>query len=414
MNNVVLSLQEETGDEGFLEDLEALRKLALNYTNAINALIFSEDEDKGSQIAEAESLLSELSVIIGRVHEYLTEETRSTYRQFNENRTRTEIIAVVAFLIITLINLATIFLFTNNLMRPVKALTAAAREVSEGSFHVPSLDEKVKTEEFRILTAAFKQMAGSISSLVGELSEMVDVERRLKEEELKNERNRLLLKEAELLALQSQVNPHFIFNTLNIIAKIAYTEEADKTATIIGSLAKMLRYSLGSLKKVTTLEQEVLNLEDYIFIQKTRFAERLEYIKEIECDISAVQVPCLTIQPIVENAIMHGIENREEGGYVRVRCFRQDGYAVVEIEDNGVGIPGGILENIFKKDDSRHHKGHTTGLGINNVKERLEKLYNRQDIFEIRSEEERGTTVRMKLPVNNETGGEEHIQTVDR
>ena len=252
-------------------------------------------------------------------------------------------------------------------------------------------------------------MAESISHYIKGLNEKMDVERRLKEEEVKNERNQMLLKEAELLALQSQVNPHFMFNTLNIIAKIAYTEDADKTATIIGAMSKMLRYSLGSLKKVTSLEQEMTSLEDYIFIQKTRFADRLEYKKDVNCDISRVQMPSLTIQPIVENAILHGIEGKEEGGYVHILIYNENCNVTIDIEDNGIGIPENVLESIFSKNEKRPHKGHITGLGINNVKERLEIMYGRQDIFEIFSEENKGTLVRIRLPFERGEGGTEYV-----
>lgn len=409
MNNVILGLKKNMHSNRLDSDLTNLENIAMSYSGVINQLIFAEESDKGKYIAEAEEILSKVSVSINKVYKFLTEELRTTYKQFNTNRNNTEILTFIIFFIITLVNLTTIFLFTNNLMKPVRALTTAAREVSKGSFHVSALDEKTTTEEFKILNSAFKHMAESIGHYVNDLNKKVDVERRLKEEEVKNERNQLLLKEAELLALQSQVNPHFMFNTLNIIAKIAYTEDAEKTATIIGSMSKMLRYSLGSLKKVTTLDQEMTSLEDYIFIQKTRFAERLEYLKEVECDITRVTIPSLTIQPIVENAILHGIEGKEEGGYVRIHCYHENGNVLIDVEDNGIGIPKNILDNIFSRDVIVPHKGHITGLGINNVKERLEILYGRQDLFEIFSSENKGTTVRLRLPLKENYGGGEHV-----
>jgi sensor histidine kinase YesM len=409
MNSVILRLKEDLGNKEFETELNNLKMLAVDYSLTINPLIFSEDQDKGGYISKAEVLLDKISVSINTVYKYLTDEIRTKYRQFNADRTNTEIIAVIVFLIVTLLNLVIIFLFTNNLMKPVKALTSAARQVSEGSFHIPFLSGKVATEEFSILTSVFKHMTESIERYVSELNEKVDIERRLKEEEVKNERNQLLLKEAELFALQSQVNPHFMFNTLNIIAKIAYTESADRTATIIGSMSKMLRYSLGSLKKVTTLEMEIASLEDYIFIQKTRFADRLEFIKIIECDISNVSIPCLTIQPIVENAILHGIEGKEDGGYVSIHCYQENENVITVIKDNGVGIPKNVLDNIFSRNERLPHKGHTTGLGVNNVKERLELLYGRKGVFEIFSEENKGTEVRIRLPINGEQGGAGYV-----
>jgi sensor histidine kinase YesM len=409
MNSVILGLSRSADSNRLGSELADLKNLAMSYSDIINQLIFAEESDKERYIADAEKLLSNVSASIGRVYNNLTEELRTAYKLFNANRTRTKNLAIIAFFIITLLNLISIFLFTNNLLKPINALTAAASEVSKGSFLIPSLNGKATTEEFNILTSAFIQMAESIKHYISDLNEKVDVERRLKEEEVKNERNLLLLKEAELFALQSQVNPHFMFNTLNIIAKIAYTEDANKTATIIGSMSKMLRYSLGSLKKVTTLDQEMTSLEDYIFIQKTRFADRLEYKKKLEIDISKITIPSLTIQPIVENAILHGIESKEEGGYVRIHIYTENMSVMIDIEDNGIGIPKEILDNIFSRNEKQAHKGHITGLGISNVKERLEILYGRQDLLEIFSEENRGTRVRIRLPLNENDGSMKYV-----
>jgi len=399
MNSAILGLNQDIKNKGLDEELTNLTNLALGYSNIINQLIFAEESDVSKFIAEAEQQLSKVSGSIDRVYNNQIEELRTEYKHFNTNRINTEILAIVVFVVVTLLNLISILFFTKNLLKPIRALTAAASEVSQGSFHIPSLNINTKTEEFNILTSAFKQMAESIEHYISDLNEKVDVERRLKEEEVKNERNQLLLKEAELLVLQSQVNPHFMFNTLNIILKIAYTENADKTALLIGSMSKMLRYSLGSLKKVTTLDQEMASLEDYIFIQKTRFGDRLAYLKKVECDISKVDIPSLTMQPIVENAILHGIESKEEGGYVCIHIHNENESVVIDIEDNGIGIPKEILENLFSTSEKLPHKGHITGIGINNVKERLEILYGRQGVFEIYSEEKKGTVVRIRLPM---------------
>lgn len=398
MNYIILVLGNDIKDKRFDDELGVLKDLAENYYDAINKLIFSEGGNNGASIAEAEELLSRISTHMSGFYKYLTDELHTTYRQFNINRMNIQIVSMIVFLIIIILNLVSIFLFTNKLMKPVKVLTMAASEISRGHFNIPSLDVGNETEEFNILTCAFRKMAESIEHYVADLNEKVNVERRLKEEEIKNERNRVLLKEAELFALQSQMNPHFIFNTLNIIVKVAYTEDADKTAALIGSMSKMLRYSLGSIKKATTLEKELASLEEYMFIQKTRFGDRLEYIKDIECDISGAVVPSLTLQPIIENAILHGIGDKEEGGYVRIHCYQENDGTVVDIEDNGVGIPGDLLDKILLKSETPQHKGHITGLGINNVKERLELLYDRRDVFSIFSEQNKGTRVRIRIP----------------
>lgn len=405
MDIIISELNDQISNTKVQTQLKQLKNSTDRYSQVINSIIFSDTGDRGGHISEAEELLNQISMGVKTVYDFQTDEIRNNYRVFNDNKKNAEIMTLVAFLIILLFSLVSIFLFINRLLKPVRELTSAARVISRGDFGIPELNVNTPTEEMNILTSAFRQMVESIRKYVEELNAKVDVEKKLKEEEVKNERNQLLLKEAELMALQSQVNPHFIFNTLNIIAKIAYMEDAERTANIIGSMSKMLRYSLGRLDKVVSLEQEIQNLDEYMFIQKTRFGDRLAYIKNIACDISDIFVPSLTLQPIVENAIMHGIENKEEGGYVSIHCRDDAGQVVIEIKDNGVGISQALLEKILSKTEQIPHKGHTTGLGINNVKERLELFSGQKNVFEIHSAENKGTEVVIRVPRRTDNGG---------
>ena len=408
-DNIINSLNDNVDSKKVADELKLLKNATAQYTQVVNSIILSDEGSRTQYISEAEDLLDYMAVKIEAVYEYQTDEIRNNYRSFNENNKNAEILSIVVFIVILLFCIVSIFLFVNRLLKPIRTLTAAAGSVSRGSFDLPELNADTPTEEINILTSTFKHMTESIENYVNELSEKIDIEKKLKEEEIKNERNRLMLKEAELMALQSQVNPHFMFNTLNIIAKIAYMENADRTANIIGSMSKMLRYSLGRLNKVVSLEQEINNLDEYMFIQKTRFGDRLTYIKNIECDISDIVLPCLTIQPIVENAIMHGIEEKEEGGYVLIHCFMEQKHAVIEIRDNGIGMSQDTLDKILSKLEKPSHKGHTTGLGINNVKERLELFSGEKDVFVIQSEENMGTEVRITLPCKTNNGGTDNV-----
>lgn len=397
MLNIINELSIYNKDTSLNAELNDLRNSTAHYSDVVNHIIFSVNEDRGAQISEAEDVLHMISAEVKIVYEKQTDKIRYEYRQFNDNKKNRERIASILFVLIVLCSLTSIILFINRILKPIKSLTAAAKIISKGNFEIPELNDNTPTEEINILNSTFRKMAENMQKNISELNQKVELEKKLKEEEVKNERNRVLLREAELMALQSQVNPHFMFNTLNIIAKIAYTEDADRTATMIGTMSKLLRYSLGRLNKVVTLDQEIANLEEYMFIQKTRFGERLGYIKKIECDISDIPIPCLTLQPIVENAIMHGIEGKEEGGYICVKCFREADEVVVSIKDNGVGMSREHLEGILNKSETTSHKGHTTGLGINNVKERLELFMNRRDVFNIESAENVGTEVIIRL-----------------
>jgi two-component system sensor histidine kinase YesM len=399
MNIVILNVKEEVSSEDIQQLVKELKGLAYDYSTIINDIIFSKGREGDSLISEAEDLLGDISVLVKGIYEHQTEEIRFKYREFNEKKRENETVVGILLLLVTVACFASIILFTKRLLKPVSILTEAAKEISKGKFDIVEIDESHSSEEMKILTSAFNKMVKSIKQYIAQLEEKVEIERRLKAEELKNERTNLALKQAELLALQSQVNPHFMFNTLNVIAKIAYSEDAYQTASMIGSMSTMLRYSLGSLKKVVSLEQEFANLEKYIFIQQTRFGERLQFIKKVECDISEVMVPCLTVQPLVENAIMHGIEGKESGGYVMLHCYCDSSNVYIIVKDNGVGMSEEMLKLVLSKSKRINHKGHTTGLGINNVKERLELYYGGDGTFEVCSKENEGTEVKITLPL---------------
>lgn len=400
----ILNLNSDVSNKDIKKEINNLKNYITNYDEDVRKLIFSSEQDRQDNIFQTENLLKTISLSANKVYSYQIDEVRYKYKEFNDSKKGTQLIATFAFVAIILLCLVTVFLYTNKLLKPVKILTIAATQISEGSFDIPELKENIKTEEFRILTSTFVKMTLSIKEYINELNAKVDLERKLKVEELNNERNRLLLKEAELMLLQSQVNPHFMFNTLNTIAKIAYTEDAERTASMIEAMSKLLRYSLRSLKKVVTLEEEISSMEEYIYIQRTRFGDRLKFIKEIDSRVLNIEIPCLTIQPLVENAVIHGIENKEEGGWVKLSCFMKDEYIIITIKDNGVGMSQKTLQDIINKRRTPN-EGHTTGLGVNNVRERLELMYGRNDVFEIFSEEGVGTEVRIKLP-QMDLGGE--------
>jgi ligand-binding sensor protein len=199
----------------------------------------------------------------------------------------------------------------------------------------------------------------------------------------------------ELKTLQSQVNPHFLFNTLNMVAKQALLEKAQKTAEIVYSFSKLLRYNLGKIDKVVTLAEEINSIQDYLFIQK-----------KVSGEILQVKIPFMTLQPIVENAIIHGLEPKIDGGDVLIRGELSGSDVVIEISDNGLGIEADRLREIMKR-SSLSGKGHTTGIGIANVNERLKHYYGADHGLEIISQWGKGTTVRISIPrITEEADGE--------
>lgn len=209
--------------------------------------------------------------------------------------------------------------------------------------------------------------------------------RQLKEKERQEEELRRLTTEAELRALKAQINPHFLFNTLNTIAELIHTDSEQAEATV-ERLAEMLRYVLaGTEQGLVPLGEELAFVDDYLAIERTRFGGRLCVTREIASAVLSVPVPSLILQPVVENAIRHGRGN--DGSIDLSIRVRSDGNAVtIAIADQGPGMP------------SHHRIGEGTGHGLRNVDERLRKTYGEGYGLEITANEPQGTIVTVGIP----------------
>lgn len=199
------------------------------------------------------------------------------------------------------------------------------------------------------------------------------------------------------MGLQSQINPHFLFNTLNIIARTSMFENAENTTKLILYLSAIFRYNLESQSDYITLSKEIEITEKYIYIQKYRFGDRLKF--DVQCNVNTdqVYVPRFTLQPLVENAIIHGIEPKESGGSLRVKVFSKNDKIQLRIIDNGTGIPFDRKVKILNSSGDSY-KGHTTGIGITNVMTRLRKYLGNDECFKIYSKERLGTIVTLTFP----------------
>ena len=211
--------------------------------------------------------------------------------------------------------------------------------------------------------------------------------------ELLIEEQRRLLVQARLDALTAQINPHFLFNTLNSIASLARSDP-DAARQVIFKLSSILRQLLKKHENFSTLREEMVFVDDYLSIETIRFGQdKLRVVKEMEEETLPLLVPSMVLQPIIENAIRHGLSPRMEGGEIRLRSYRQNGRLVLEVRDNGVGMSAEALERVSNKG------GGEQGIGINNVRERLRVLYGSDCEFRIENGAEGGTSMRMEIPL---------------
>jgi two-component system LytT family sensor kinase len=219
----------------------------------------------------------------------------------------------------------------------------------------------------------------------------------IRNERFLEEQKRLLL-EARLDALQRQINPHFLFNTLNSIASLVRFQP-EQARELIVKLANILRALLKDHDSYILLRDELSFTDDYLGIEVVRFgAEKLRVVKEIDPETLDLPVPSMLLQPLIENSIKHGLEPRINGGTITLRSRIELGRMIIEIEDDGVGISPG----------RSHSSGvlRGTGIGMKNVRERLDVLFGDAALFDVTSRPGRGTKVTLAIPVSDDRDGE--------
>jgi signal transduction histidine kinase len=214
-----------------------------------------------------------------------------------------------------------------------------------------------------------------------------------KEEQLKRSRAESIAQEAQLKMLRYQLNPHFLFNTLNAISALVVGRNTANANTMIMQLSNFLRYSLENdpIKRVT-LEQEVRALKLYLDIEKTRFADRLELAFDVDVAAHDVKIPSLLLQPLVENAIKYAIAPAEKGGKISIFAKLDGQHLIIEVTDTGAGLDSG---------DSTMSSG--PGIGLKNTVDRLSAFYGDNYIFELRSPHSGGMTIYIRLPLEKQT-----------
>lgn len=206
------------------------------------------------------------------------------------------------------------------------------------------------------------------------------------------------LQNVELKMLQSQMNPHFLFNTLNAISRLAYVEGAEQTQEVTYSLSRILRYNLRKIGKLVPLEEELEYIHHYLFIQKTRYRDRLRFQSYIDPELERMMIPLLTLQPLIENAIIHGFEPEGKPMVIRVKGKHTGAAVCFTIEDNGQGIPADRFTEIMAivRGESRDH---TTGIGLYNIHRRLRYEFGGDyGITDIESELGNGVKITLTLP----------------
>ena len=379
-----------------------------NYENLIDGLVETTNQSVSARTErQTEDYLSGFSEA-SSISKYISEMTLTlidtelkTYDRFYRSIIdRSEGLRVLGFWLLLLITFLLLLLahwFSKRITEPINKLTQAAHQLSLGNFDLKI--EVNSDDEISFLAKTFDKMRININNYLSEIKQKAQLENELQQ-------SKLLLQESLLRSLQSQINPHFLYNTLDILSKKAYLEGSEETSDLLVSVAGLLRYNLNNLEDSATLFEEVQVLKQYMEIQYARFTDRLHVHMEIDDSCLDVKIPRLTLQPIVENAVIHAIEPEVNGGSIYFRVKDGVNHVRIEIEDNGPGMSEEIVNQILQM-NSKGAEGHLPGIGINNVVKRLSLFYNSHDAFDIESKLGIGTKVILKIPKTRRLEGNE-------
>lgn len=273
-------------------------------------------------------------------------------------------------------------IIAGRILRPVKKLLIGIDEFQHGNLDI---EVPVETQnELGYLTLAFNQMTKRIARLI--------------DENKKAERNK---RKSELAALQSQINPHFLYNTLDSIIWMAEMNRNQDVVKMTAALAKLFRISISKGKEFITLEEEIEHVENYLLIQKVRYGEKLMYHLDVEEEIRHEKIIKILIQPIIENAIYHGIKSVPGQGEILIRAGKKmrnnQMQLQIEIEDNGIGMEEETIQALLNGTIKTTGRGNN--VGVHNVHQRIKLYYGEEYGIEIDSELYEGTIVKLWLPL---------------
>jgi sensor histidine kinase YesM len=361
-------------------------------------MVTGRNEDCYKYFVETKNIASYSGEYVKRLDDSYLRYNNVQYKNLKEKTSNGRIIITIFLGFATFFCIIFSAFFSRWVTVPIEELAVTAEEISRGNFDVKSMNP-AGMYEIDMLQAGFTKMVWEIRILIEKIKEKATIEKRLDEQELKNLLVENMLKESQLKALQSQINPHFLFNTLNTIAQTAIIEEADETEGLINAVSELLRYSLSMIDRQSMVGAEISVINQYIFIQETRFKDRVKFNISVDKSLNNVQVPGMILQPLVENAFIHGIEGREEGGEINISVYKEDDFCILMVEDNGGGISSDKLNEIISEEGA-YTKGSSTGIGVKNVIRRLKIMFSNDDVIRIESELNKGTRIYIKIPIN--------------
>ena len=416
-NDMAENLNDRNVDNPVLMLEKNIRSMSMDYLDKAEKTVQAK---RGRNVERYKLFYEEGAQLCSYINAYVYELNTLLFTQNSENYQLLlnalrfmEIFSVAVIAGIVVFSMIALIMMIRAMIAPLMTLSEAAHQVAGGDLdiEVPVVDAR---DEMGIVTQTFNQMLGSIRDYITRVRENMQDQARMKERELSMEAN---LKEAQLKFLQAQINPHFLFNSLNAGAQLAMMEDAEATGVFLERMADFFRYNVKKTNGDSTLGEEMELVDNYIYILNVRFAGDISFSKEVEPGLEQVRVPGMILQPLVENAVTHGIRDMMDRGKISMSICREEEGIRVTVTDNGAGMTKEQIQDILEGTLVRPEGAVSTGIGLGNVKNRLRLFYDQDGLLCIYSQGKgMGTEVTVLLPALPDADGitEEDRQQTER
>jgi two-component system, sensor histidine kinase YesM len=389
VNAKINMMSDSTDSESGRQLLEVIRrtmKTLRHYVDLLGIQMISSSTYDQNLVA-LDNIRGVSTLVEEEVQAYMLFEVNRTGKEYEETQANFAYwmgIGIIVLVGVTLVSIVLAWLISESIYIPIKKLHDVTATLTHEDLAVLAIGSH--SDEITELGMSFNIMIGKIRLLL--------------DDKIREQEN---LKKAEMRVLQAQINPHFLYNTLDTIISLVEMNRNSQVLEIVRALSNFFRITLSKGKDWISLREEIEHVRSYLTIQKVRYRDILEYNIEVDDDILDYPILKLTLQPLVENALYHGIKNKRGGGSIRVRGRRvSDGAIQIEVEDTGIGIPPDRLEEITNalKTSVYDDQIGEHGYGIYNVGKRLKLGYGAALGITIQSEYQHGTRITLLLPYN--------------
>lgn len=388
VNGQIDELVADTNSDKSKIKLEVIRRTLSTLTNYVDKM--GAQIESGSRVAENEMVLEDIrgvsEVVEETVQDYMLFEVQQAEQLHAENQARFNRWLLIYFILLPFVigfSFTAAWVISASIYIPIKKLQDLTETVTENDLE--ALVDHSNVDEIAELGMTFNVMTGKIR-------ELLDAKVREQED----------LKKAELKALQAQINPHFLYNTLDTIVWMAEANKSNQVIELVRTLSSFFRIALSRGKEWIPIRQEIEHVRNYLYIQKIRYRDILEYEFDVDESILEYTILKLTLQPLAENALYHGIKNKRGGGKITIRARRVENDTVLlEVEDNGIGCTPYKLGKIQEQLDEESDVINTTteGFGLINVNNRIKLYYGKQYGISIESQYQEGTKITVAIPM---------------